>query len=446
MRRITRRISILPACLLTVVLTASAVGADAKRREIEPDEATGSSKAVVCPPHSWLKRTRQFLPVLKPEDKNETTINGQVEDVLRQCRWALGPFDCDRIVKLNVYVARDDLVNAVGQQIARSFATKPKPAITYVVSKLTDPAALVAVDAVALTNAPQTTTGEPLFRREGHSAGQMPKVADVAISFPEDVYISGQAEKADNAREATRKTLEGLSKTLDHLGLKESHIVQLKAFVRTELSLTEVQAEMESFLIGKLRTIKVGGALTKAQWKIAQSTGKTAKTPPTKIERKHFLLPPIVLVAADAGLPVEIELIAIDPVRKFASKEAVDYITPPWMPPSPVFCRVTRIAGGTRIYTSGLIASTGKDAAGQVDEVFGELGRLLKASGSDFQHLVKATYYVTDADASKRLNEIRPKFYDPKRPPAASKAMPISVGFGKRSIAIDMIAVQCATP
>ena len=50
------------------------------------------------------------------------------------------------------------------------------------------------------------------------------------------------------------------------------------------------------------------------------------------------------------------------------------------------------------------------------------LGKRLEAAGSDLRHLVKATYYVTDEDASRALNELRPKFYDPARPPAASKA------------------------
>ena len=39
------------------------------------------------------------------------------------------------------------------------------------------------------------------------------------------------------------------------------------------------------------------------------------------------------------------------------------------------------------------------------------------------------------------LNEIRPKYYDPKRPPAASKAMVKDVGSIKAGVSMDMIGV-----
>lgn len=71
----------------------------------------------------------------------------------------------------------------------------------------------------------------------------------------------------------------------------------------------------------------------------------------------------------------------------------------------------------------------------------GKLPDILKASGSDMRHLAKATYYVSDNDASAKLNELRPKFYDPQRPPAASKAQVFGVGVADKSLTLDMIAV-----
>ena len=68
------------------------------------------------------------------------------------------------------------------------------------------------------------------------------------------------------------------------------------------------------------------------------------------------------------------------------------------------------------------------------------LGKLLTASGSDFKHLVKATYYVSAEDASKALNESRPEYYEPQRPPAASKAVVKGVGRKGRTLTMDMIA------
>jgi enamine deaminase RidA (YjgF/YER057c/UK114 family) len=81
------------------------------------------------------------------------------------------------------------------------------------------------------------------------------------------------------------------------------------------------------------------------------------------------------------------------------------------------------------------------DGAGQVREIFGSLGELLKKTGSDFEHLVKATYYVTDDEASNKLNELRPEFYHPQRPPAASKAKVKGVGLAGKTVTMDMIAV-----
>jgi enamine deaminase RidA (YjgF/YER057c/UK114 family) len=93
------------------------------------------------------------------------------------------------------------------------------------------------------------------------------------------------------------------------------------------------------------------------------------------------------------------------------------------------------------IYFSGLYATGAGDGAAQVGSIFDQLGKLLPQAGSDFRHLAKATYYVSDDDASNQLNAIRPKYYDPARPPAASKAPVAGVGARDRAITIDMIAV-----
>jgi hypothetical protein len=70
--------------------------------------------------------------------------------------------------------------------------------------------------------------------------------------------------------------------------------------------------------------------------------------------------------------------------------------------------------------------------------------RLTAAAGSDLKHLVKATYYVTDNDVSTWHNKLRPSYYAPERPPAASKAMVLGTGREKRTITWDLIAVPKA--
>ncbi len=56
--------------------------------------------------------------------------------------------------------------------------------------------------------------------------------------------------------------------------------------------------------------------------------------------------------------------------------------------------------------------------------------------------LSRATYYVADADANTALNKIRPEFYDPQRPPAASNASVIATGVDRTSVTLDVIAVH----
>ncbi len=111
------------------------------------------------------------------------------------------------------------------------------------------------------------------------------------------------------------------------------------------------------------------------------------------------------------------------------------------MTTSPVYCKVTRINFGQKIYISGLYGQVSGNADSELTSIFNSMGAILKSTGSDFRHLVKATYYVSNDIHSAKLNEIRPKFYDPLRPPAASKAMVKDVGKSQAGVSIDMIGV-----
>ncbi|MDX1966184.1 MAG: RidA family protein [Planctomycetaceae bacterium] len=124
------------------------------------------------------------------------------------------------------------------------------------------------------------------------------------------------------------------------------------------------------------------------------------------------------------------------------SAAPMEFLTPPWMTASPVFCRVTRVNVPQRIYVSGLFGSnTDPNSGAEVREVFSILQRALDAAGSNLQHLAKGTYYVSDAAVSKTFNDVRPQFYDPARPPAASKAQVAGSGKPPRTLTLDMIAV-----
>ena len=138
-------------------------------------------------------------------------------------------------------------------------------------------------------------------------------------------------------------------------------------------------------------------------------------------------VPPLVFVDwISPKLPIEIEMIAAAPENRGAG-ESISYFTPPGFQPSNVYSKVARVNYGSLVYISGLYGTTPGNAAQQVLEIF--------------ESLAKATYYVSDAEAGSKLNELRPKFYNPHRPPAASKALTHSVGFPGMSITMDMITV-----
>jgi enamine deaminase RidA (YjgF/YER057c/UK114 family) len=120
----------------------------------------------------------------------------------------------------------------------------------------------------------------------------------------------------------------------------------------------------------------------------------------------------------------------------------LDYINPPGLASSKVFTRVVRVNRGGRVYCSALYGGEkDKTGADQVNTIFGQLRAVLKLCGSDFDHLVKATYYCSTPDASNQLNVLRPKYLNPDRPPAASKAMVSGVGVPGKTVTVDMIAV-----
>ena len=105
---------------------------------------------------------------------------------------------------------------------------------------------------------------------------------------------------------------------------------------------------------------------------------------------------------------------------------------------------MARINRGGTIFIGDLFG-TGKCFSRRATSiVIRRLGHLLAKTGSDFKHLAKATYYVTDDDISKAHNAIRPNTSTPtgrrphRRPSSAARADP-ACGYN-----MDMIAVPSA--
>ncbi|MBM3971192.1 MAG: RidA family protein [Planctomycetes bacterium] len=399
---------------LALMLSRVVVSADEGRRSIGNDPRTGAAQAVLVD-RGVLVYTAQFLPVSAQGEVTGRDAESQTTAVLGHLEAALKLLESDlsRAVKLNVAVTSADVATAVRGVLAKRFPMGVRPAVSFVQSRLPHSEALVAIDAVSVARHREG----PGFGRlhVSHLPGQRPFAQVTSIGNAPRLYISGQAEKGQTLGEATTKTLASLKATLDHLGLAHDYVAQAKCFLTPMSDVKEVQEA------------------------IAKAFGNSS--------------PPCVFVEWQSSLPIEIELIVPDlPTakqiydaevagQKLPPREPLEFITPPGMTASPVFCRVVRVNDPRTIFISGLFAKEGADGAGQVNDVFAQLQEILKASGSDLRHLAKATYYVSDNDASVKLNELRPKFYDPARPPAASKAQVLGVGLAERSLTIDMIAI-----
>jgi enamine deaminase RidA (YjgF/YER057c/UK114 family) len=307
--------------------------------------------------------------------------------------------DPTRLVKLNCYLPNDAIVPLIEQQLDARFSGIRRPATSYVVTTLPKTDAMLALDGIAATG------GEPL--------GDVKHLTDASIlAAGSRLYVSGQAEKADTLREATRKTLESLTATLKHCGRTNSDIVQLKCFFQPMESFGEVRDEINRYFQDETTP-----PITFVEWKAASP-------------------------------PIEIELVAWGGPANENAKEVLEFITPPGMTASPLYSRVVRINRGGTIFI-GDIATTQKETTDkELQAAFFDLGNILATGdrvhpsfGSDFDHLVKATYYVTDDEISKAHNTVRPQFYNAARPPAASKAIVAGTGHSGSRYVMDMIAV-----
>lgn len=374
------------------------------------DPRTGTAQAVLVV-NQALGHTGQLLPIDSNGKLVAPDAAGQIESLLNR---EVHPASC---VKLNFYVANPDVTAVVQEYLGKNLKYETQPAVSFVQTRLPLPGALVAVDAIGAVGA----ASRERFKSWPKTSLIESRIAHASLlKAGPRVYISGQAEKGATLADATRLTLEGLRKTLAHLNLGLDDVVQVKCFLTPMDQVADVQREIVEFF-----------------------------APVTNILKPAYA-PPCVFVEWQSTLPIEIELIVTVPQEvlgreraadKQTPREPLEFITPPGTTASPVFCRVVRINDPRTIFVSGLFARDAGDGAAQVSDVFAQLQEILKTGGSDLRHLAKATYYVSDNDASAKLNELRPKFYDPARPPAASKAQVFGVGMTGRSLTLDMIAV-----
>ena len=350
-----------------------------------------------------LVHTRQLLP-LDGEGKlvGEGSAEKQIEQVLDNLQSVLDAAGSGlgNLVRLCVYADSPETADGVREQLSQRLDASVRPAITAVVSPLPHPEALVAVDAVAVA----AEKGDAVAFERCESVAGDKDCADAAV-MPSGgvVYLSGQPDKSPLA-EATAKSLTALLEIVDQLELERSQVVQLKVFVESATAADEVLREVKQRFPGQLT-------------------------------------PPVVFAEWIASAPVEIEMIVHLPLAAGERAEPVRYYTPPGVKASPTFSRVALVQTDRQVYISGLSGRASGDGEAQVRDVFDQLKEILAETESDLRHLAKATYYVSDEDASTMLNKLRPEFYDPERPPAASKVMVHGVGQSDRTLTMDMIAV-----
>ena len=330
--------------------------------------------------------------------------NAQALQAIRNLESALAAANSslERIVRLNAVVRDAQAADALANAIGRFFPGNDKPTVTLVQGRLHEAEALLALDAIGVSTPSDMVASKTLWSRSGSLEGVLGGAHVATLPAGPRVYVSGRA--ADGVpSEAATDVLRQLDGTLEFLELQRSQIVQLKCFLHPISAARETASAIVDAFDGQA--------------------------------------PPLVFVEWLNRQTIEIEAIVADTVARTSRLPRIEYITPPGLRSSPVFSRVARVSHPETIFVSTLNGRTANRGDLQIREMFDALSSILSQAGSDLRHLAKATYFVSDELTSTKLNEIRPEFYDPQRPPAASKASVRGTAVSGSQLAVDMIAV-----
>lgn len=342
--------------------------------------------ASVSPRRSSGDFRKDFLSALDELEKYEPTRDYAGGELKRT------------MVRLHVCLAsRTASAKDLAGVVAERWSDGNTPAITVVG---TSGGANVSLDAVW-----HVEPANPAAATEGWTAAfedRYPPSAGVLSPRRDIIHLSGRAASGELA-EATAATMVQLFEVLEGLGAGREDVVQVKAFIKPIAGLAEVERNIADSFEGRE-------------------------------------IPPIVFVEwTSPSRTTEIELIASAGEHEELG-DSVSYYTPPADKPSPVFSRVGRIHSDEVVYIGGLTGTNGESGEQEVKTLYDGLKRISAASGTSLRHFAKATYYVSGTDSSQALNALRPHYYDPKRPPAASKVAVGGVAVEGRTILIDMVA------
>lgn len=402
------------AALLTLSLfgAAAAWGAEgaagASIRYLPLGAPAGLSQAVVVE-RAPLVFTRQLFPTGSDGSLvGEGSAEKQSEQLMTNLETVLGAAGSglNKLVRLHIYALSHEAAGCVVEQLRKRVDPAVRPAVTIVLTPLPHRKALAAVDAIALA----ADKGPAVALLKSRVAGDFPLTpgeqpcADAAVLPPGGVaYLSGVPAAGGLTTSAVENALAVLSQTLAQLGLSPADVVQIKVFLSPASSADAVLREIKKIFPNRLA-------------------------------------PPVVFAEWIASAPVEIELVAqLPPEAKPGGH--LEYFTPEGFRPSPGFSRVALVRAPRQVFIAGLSPRIEGTIGAQTRDVFRQLQEILTAAGSDMGHLAKATYYVSADNAGHALNKVRPEFFDPARPPAASKVTVHGVGQAGRTITMDMIAV-----
>ena len=380
----------LAVCLaLAIPLSAAEADKTPARAEIlrvAARQGVGMAASVTVPDGALLF-TGQIPPRSTTGDAGAQTESavGALGQVL-----ASAGADFAQVVRLTAYVADAAIIPVVEEWIAERFAATPV-AFSFVRTPLAVREAKLALEAIAAFPKSSVTAATRDDRTAILPAGGK-------------IFISGQAEKGTELASAVRLTMAGLHRSLAHLGLKKSDVVQVKAFIRPFADHEAARREVAASFDG---------------------------APP----------PPLVLIEWQSELFAEIELIAAAPGLAAKAGETVAHSWLPWLTASPRYCNVAHVPAGVPLIFVGAIDGGPGDDRAQMKAIFERLGSVLFESGSSFRHLAKATYYLGGVPSRTLLGEIRGVYFDPTRPPAASALQVAAFARPGRTAVIEMIAV-----
>jgi enamine deaminase RidA (YjgF/YER057c/UK114 family) len=382
---------------------------------VDRQEDSGMSMAITIDDVP-LAHTGQMLPI----DRNGDLVGrsdleqqyGRVMDNLRQALKA-GNSSMNQTVQLRFYVKHEVDTDTVRQLLAKTFSGSHKPTVSYVVSHLPHPEALVAADAVALSSNDSRAVSV-------HRGSDLPGTADqgdVAI-MPRGnkVYLSGQTEPGQMI-ESTVNVMKSLLGTAAWVGLDASDIVQVKAFMHPIADAEAVEDTVRSFFREGLAPPFVA-----VEWHDAS------------------YLSYLSLEEEDGPVPIEIEILLSRGETEAEDSEAVTYSTPPWMGQPEYYSRIAEMHSGRMLFVSGLYAEAENPRA-ELEAMYQQMGSILDRTGSGFEHLLKGTYYVTNEASSVALNQIRPEYYPSYEAPTSSKMPVRATGRSNSTVTFDMIGV-----